>query len=120
MENNKLKELAQEFFDKCIIFQGVDDQLKAFKVENLYNFLADNQWKIYDDYQLNSFKNIIRIELDETGEYDVKNIPDELLDFMAKDLEESAFNEDRFRDSINDLFDWYGRDLEEYRLEEDE
>ena len=108
MENIKLRQLAIEFFENHL--NPTED--------DLYDFLEENEWRIYDDYQINSFKNIIKIELDEAG-YDVKNIPEKLLDFMAKDLEESAFDEDRFRDGINGLFDWYRRDLEEYKLEGD-
>lgn len=117
MENNKLKELAQEFFDKCIIFQGVDDQLKAFRVENLYNFLADNQWKFYSDYQKKSLFETVYYEL-ENRDFEVDEIPQNIIDEMAMSLEERIYDEDRFSSIIEVVFDDYAEDLQEYAVEE--
>lgn len=108
MENNKLRELSKAFFE---------NNEKPTEYE-LYKFLVDNEWRIYADYQKQSFKNMIKMELDERGDYNIKNIPDKLLDIMAEDFEEQIFSEDNFRDCINETLDWYEEDLEEYKLED--
>lgn len=106
---NKLRELAKEFC-KQHTYANEDD---------IYNFLVENQWKIYADYQRQSFKNMIKMELDEQGDYNIKKIPEKLLDIMAEEFEEQIFSEDNFRDCINETLDWYEEDLEEYKIEED-
>lgn len=120
MGNNKLRELAQEFFDKCIIFQGVDDQLKAFRVENLYNFLVDNQWKIYCDYDKNSHKEMIIGNL-EYADYDTSKIPDDLMDSLVERFEDLLYDDgDNVCDNcIRDVIDEFEEDLEEYKLGEE-
>jgi GH18 family chitinase len=120
MENNKLRELAQEFFDKCIIFQGVDDQLKAFRVENLYNFLVDNQWKIYADYEKNTHKEMI-VGLLEESDYKVDEIPDDLIDSIVYAFENILYDDsdNTFDCCMRYAIDDYKEDLEEYKLEEE-
>lgn len=107
MENNKLKELAQEYF---ATYKTIDEQ-------SLYTFLADNQWKIYAYYQKQSLEDTIRTELDEDN-FDVKRIPETLIESMAYDLEEQIFDEYEFRDMMSNIIDFYKEDLKEYKLEE--
>ena len=109
MENNKLRELAKEFCKKN----------KNMNEDDLYIFLIDNQWKIYADYQKQSFENAIRTELDEQ-DFNVKDIPENIIQEMGLSLEETLLEENHFRDCINETIDWYKEDLEEYKLEENE
>lgn len=122
MENNKLKELAQEFFDKCITFQRVDDQIKAFRVESLYKFLVDNQWKIADNYDKDCHKEDIICELEERG-YDVSKISNKLIDDILYYFEDKLGDygsECGWRTILDNVIEWYEEDLEEYKLEESE
>jgi hypothetical protein len=107
MENIKLRQLAIEFFENHL--NPTED--------NLYKFLEDNAWKIYADYQKQSFENIIRMELDEQ-DFNVKDIPEYIIQEMGISLEETLLEENHFRDCINDTIDWYKEDLAEYKLEE--
>ena len=109
MENNKLRELSKAFFE---------NNEKPTEYE-LYKFLVDNEWRIYAHYQKQSLENTIRTELDEDN-FDVKRIPETLIESMAYDLEEQIFDEYEFRDMMSDIMDFYKEDLEEYKLEEDE
>lgn len=109
MENNKLRELAKEFCNKN----------KYMNEDDLYIFLVENQWKIYADYQKQSLKNVVKQELDEQG-FDVKNISEGIIEQMAFSLDELIFDEDNFRDCMNQTIDWYKEDLEEYKLEEND
>lgn len=119
MENNKLKELAQEFFDKCIIFQGVDDQLKAFRVENLYNFLVDNQWKIYADYDKMSHRQMVVYTL-ENRDFKVEEIPDDLIDSITERFDDILYddNDNYFESCLRYAIDDFGEDLQEYAVED--
>lgn len=107
MENNKLREMAKNF---CKNHQDTNE-------DDLYIFLVDSQWKFYADYQKQSFKGVIKQELEEQ-DFDVNNIPDKLIDDMAFNLEEEVFDEGCFRDCISDVFDFYKEDLEEYKVED--
>jgi hypothetical protein len=107
MEKNKLKELAREFCDKH----------KETDEFELFTFLADNQWKIYADYQSKSMIETITFELEER-DFNVEEIPEWIITAMATKLEEKIYDEYRFEDIINNLIDEYGEDLQEYAVEE--
>ena len=108
MENIKLRQLAIEFFENHL--NPTED--------DLYDFLEENEWRIYADYQKQSLKNTITTELDE--DFDVSKIPDNLIDDMAFTLEEMVYDEYDFRDDMHELLDYYKEDLEEYKLEGNE
>lgn len=109
MENNKLKELAQEYF---ATYKTIDEQ-------SLYTFLADNQWKIYCDYDRNTHKEKMIDELTEK-EYDTNKIPDDLIDDMVERFEDFYYDDNyRWVDIMHDVIYDYEEDLEEYKLEED-
>ena len=109
MENNKLRELAIEFCDKHA-YANEDD---------IYNFLADNQWKIYCDYDRNTHKEKMIDELTEK-EYDTNKIPDDLIDDMVERFEDFYYDDNyRWVDIMHDVIYDYEEDLEEYKLEED-
>ena len=120
MENNKLKELAQEFFDKYMVFQEADDQLKALKVEALYKFLADNQWKIYADYDKMSHRQMVVYTL-ENRDFKVEEIPDDLIDSITERFGDILYDDsdNHFANCIRYAIDDYEEDLEEYKLEVD-
>lgn len=109
MESNKLKSLAQEFCDKYS-YSNVDD---------VYTFLVDNQWKIYDDNLTQMLRNSIEQELDELG-FDVEKIPNSILTHMEYDLESQFFDEQHLRDCLNTTIEWFEQDLEKYKLEGNE
>ena len=109
MGNNKLKALAQEFCDKYS-WANVDD---------LYNFLIENQWKIYDDLLTQMLRSSIEQELDELG-FDVERIPNSILAQMEYDFEGQVHDEQHLRDCLNTTIEWFEKDLKEYKLEENE
>ena len=109
MKNNKLKELAREFCDKH----------KETNEDELFKFLADNQWKIYCDYDKNTHKEKIIDELAEK-EYDTNKIPDDLIDDMVEEFEDFFYDDNyRWLDIIHGVIYDFEEDLEEYKLEED-
>ena len=107
MENNRLREIAKEFCEK---YEGTNEN-------ELYNFLADNQWKIYADYQKKSLHQTIYYEL-ECRDFEASKVPEHIIDDMAVVLEERVFDEDRFCDIINNVIDDYAEDLQEYAVED--
>lgn len=107
MEKNKLKELSVEFFNN-----------HPSPTENdLYNFLVDNGWRIYADYQKKSLHQTIYYEL-ECRDFEASKVPEHIIDDMAVVLEERVFDEDRFCDIINNVIDDYAEDLQEYTVED--
>lgn len=111
MENIKLKELAQEYF---ATYKTIDEQ-------SLYTFLADNQWKIYADYDKYTHKEMIIGNLDYLG-YPTTKIPDKLIDLIVERFEDILYddNDNHFENCIRYAIDDYEEDLEEYKLEEDD
>ena len=107
MENIKLKELAQEYF---ATYKTIDEQ-------SLYTFLADNQWKIYADYNRNTHREKIVGEL-EYNDYDVDKIPEELIDSMVERFEDIFYDDDSnpYDNCIRYTIDDYEEDLEEYKI----
>ena len=119
MEINKLRELAKEFFDKYEVFQKADDPLKSFMVENLYNFLADNQWKIYADYDKQSHRQMVVFAL-ENRDFKVGEVPDDLIDSITERFDDILYddNDNYFETCLRYAIDDYGEDLQEYAVED--
>ena len=109
MENIKLRQLAIEFCDTHI-YANEDD---------IYNFLADNQWKIYADYDKYTHKEMIIGNLDYLG-YPTTKIPDKLIDLIVERFEDILYddNDNHFENCIRYAIDDYEEDLEEYKVEE--
>lgn len=110
MENVKLRQLAIEFCDKHT-YANEDD---------IYNFLVENQWKIYCDYDRNTHREKIVGEL-EYNDYAVDKIPEELIDSMVERFEDIFYDDDSnpYDNCIRYTIDDYEEDLEEYKLEAD-
>ncbi len=109
MENIKLRQLAIEFCDKHI-YANEDD---------IYTFLADNQWKIYADYDKYTHKEMIIGNLDYLG-YPTTKIPDKLIDLIVERFEDILYddNDNHFENCIRYAIDDYEEDLEEYKVED--
>lgn len=104
---DKILDLAKEFCEKH----------KDTNEDELYNFLADNQWKIYSDYQKKSLFETIYYEL-ENRDFEVDEIPQNIIDEMAMSLENRIYDEDRFSSIIEVVFEDYAEDLQEYAVED--
>ena len=110
MENIKLRQLAIEFFENNL--NPTED--------DLYNFLADNQWKIYADYEKYTHKEIIIANL-EYLDYKINDIPDTLIDSIVERFGDILYDDsdNHFANCIRYAIDDYEEDLEEYKLEVD-
>lgn len=108
MENIKLRQLAIEFCDKHT-YANEDD---------IYNFLAENQWKIYADYQNQTFRNEINYFLTR-NDYDADKVPNDIIESMLERVEDHLESTDEFEHIFEYVIDDYKEDLEEYKLEGD-
>lgn len=107
MQNEKLRELSRKFFDRVSNPNEVA----------LYDFLLDYGWVIYDNYQKMSMIQLITTEL-ENRDFEVGEIPQNIIDDMAHDLTERIYDEDRFSSIIEVVFEDYAGDLQEYAVED--
>jgi hypothetical protein len=105
---NKLKELSIEFFE---------NHLNPTE-EDLYNFLVDNEWRIYADYEKNTHKEIIIANLEHMG-YNTTKMSDKLIDSIVERFGDILYddNDNHFGNCIRYAIDDYKEDLEEYKLE---
>ena len=107
MQNEKLRELSKKFFDRVSNPNEVA----------LYDFLLDYGWVIYDNYRKMSMVQTITTEL-ENRDFEVGEIPQNIIDEMAMSLEERIYDEDRFFSIIDVVFEDYAGDLQEYAVED--
>ena len=108
IENIKLRQLAIEFCDKHT-YANEDD---------IYNFLVDNEWRIYCNYDRNTHKENLIFELSEKN-YDTDKIPNNLIDSMVERFEDFLYNDGyRWNTIMNDVIFDYCEDLEEYKVED--
>lgn len=109
MENIKLRQLAIEFFENNL--NPTED--------DLYNFLAENQWKIYADYDKMSHKEMVVITL-ESRDFKVNEIPDKLIDLIVERFEDILYddNDNHFENCLRFAIDDFGGDLQEYAVED--
>lgn len=110
MENIKLRQLAIEFFENHL--NPTED--------DLYDFLVNNEWKIYCDYDKNTHREKIIGEL-EYSDYAVDKIPEMLIDGLVERFEDIYYDDENsghYDNCIRYAIDDYEEDLEEYKLEE--
>ncbi len=109
MENIKLRQLAIEFCDKHT-YANEDD---------IYNFLEENQWKIYADYDKISHRQMVVLTL-ESRDFKVNEIPDKLIDLIVERFEDILYddNDNHFENCLRFAIDDFGGDLQEYAVED--
>lgn len=107
MQNEKLRELSRKFFNRVSNPNEVA----------LYDFLLDYGWVIYDNYQKMSMAQTITTEL-ENRDFEVREIPQNIIDNMAHDLTEHIYDEYRFQSIIDGVIKDYAGDLQEYAVED--
>lgn len=105
MENNKLRELSKAFFE---------NNEKPTEYE-LYKFLVDNEWKIYADYQKQTFVSEINYFLTR-NDYDADKVPNDIIESMLERVEDHLNSTDEFEHIFEYVIDDYKEDLEEYKI----
>lgn len=106
MENNKLRQLTNEFFNKCEIITK----------DALYQFLVDNEWKIANGYEKSCHREDILFELDEMG-YKSNKVPTDIIDDILERYEDHLADSEEWHWMLKDIISDYDCDLEEYKLE---
>lgn len=87
--------------------------------EDLYNFIIDNEWRIYSEYEKMCHKEDLLIML-EQREYNVDKLPNDLIDSILERYGDHLTDSEEWHYILNDIIDDYEEDLEEYKTNEGE
>lgn len=85
--------------------------------EDLYNFIIDNEWRIYSEYEKMCRKEDLLILLEENG-INREIVPEKLIDSMLETYEDRLADSDEWHFILHGVIDDYEEDLEEYKTNE--